>query len=238
MKTQPNLFAMEAEPAPLAVSETPQARLDRFGRGALSDAELLALVLGTGSGSLTIAHRMMAQAGSLARMAAWTESEFIAAGTKRGSAGRLMAAIELARRIVLPAGDVPPLLTSAQAVAAHFAPLVLGLEIEKFWVCCLNRKNRLLKAVEITSGTATCSLAHPREVFRAAIREGASAVICVHNHPSGDPAPSSADIQVTRQLREAAKALDISLLDHIVIGRAECDTFGKGYYSFREAGLC
>jgi DNA repair protein RadC len=109
--------------------------------------------------------------------------------------------------------------------------------VEKFWVLCLNRKNRLLKQVEITSGTATSSLAHPREVFRAAIRHGATAVVCVHNHPSGDPAPSAADVQVTRQLREAAKAVDIDLLDHVIVGRKSVDPAGVGYYSFRDAGL-
>ena len=91
--------------------------------------------------------------------------------------------------------------------------------------------------VEITSGTATSSLAHPREVFRCAIREGATAVVCVHNHPSGDPGPSAADVQVTRQLREAAKAVDIELLDHVIIGRAGADPTGLGHYSFRAAGV-
>jgi len=92
--------------------------------------------------------------------------------------------------------------------------------VEKFWVLCLNRKNRLMKRIEVTSGTATAALAHPREVFREAVRETAAAVVCVHNHPSGDPAPSTADIHVTRQLREAARTLDIELLDHVIVGQA------------------
>ena len=86
--------------------------------------------------------------------------------------------------------------------------LSIGIVVEKFWVLCLNRKNRLIRRHEATSGTASSSLVHPREVFREAIRLGASAAICAHNHPSGDPAPSAADIQVTRQLREAARTLD------------------------------
>ena len=84
---------------------------------------------------------------------------------------------------------------------------------------------------------ATSALAHPREVFRCAIREAATGVVCVHNHPSGDPAPSAADLQITRQLREAAKAVDIELLDHVIIGREGADPQGRGYYSFREAGI-
>ncbi|HXA15049.1 MAG TPA: JAB domain-containing protein, partial [Opitutaceae bacterium] len=81
------------------------------------------------------------------------------------------------------------------------------------------------------------TLVHPREVFRAAIREGAAAIICAHNHPSGDPMPSAADLQVTRQLREAAKIVDIILLDHVIIGRAAADPSGTGHYSFRTTGL-
>ncbi|MGH7944543.1 MAG: JAB domain-containing protein, partial [Opitutaceae bacterium] len=94
-----------------------------------------------------------------------------------------------------------------------------------------------IKRVEISSGTATAALAHPREVFRAAVRESAASIICAHNHPSGDPAPSAPDLHVTRQLREAAKAVDIELLDHVIVGRTGSDPAGKGYFSFREAGM-
>jgi DNA repair protein RadC len=102
---------------------------------------------------------------------------------------------------------------------------------------CLNRKNRLRKLVELTSGTATATLAHPREVFRTAVQHGATAIVCVHNHPSGDPAPSGQDQQLTRRLREAARALDIELHDHVIVGNAIADPAGLGYYSFRTAGL-
>jgi DNA repair protein RadC len=89
----------------------------------------------------------------------------------------------------------------------------------------------------ISLGTLTCTLVHPREVLRAAIVASAAAIICGHNHPSGDPAPSAADIQLTRQLREACVAVDIPLLDHVVVGERDGDPMGKGYYSFREVGL-
>lgn len=110
-------------------------------------------------------------------------------------------------------------------------------EQEQFWVILLNRKNYPKGRHLVTIGTATAALAHPREVFRAAIVGSATAIVCVHNHPSGDPSPSAADIQLTRQLREAASAIDIPLLDHIVIGDKTQDPLGRGYYSFREAGL-
>jgi DNA repair protein RadC len=108
---------------------------------------------------------------------------------------------------------------------------------EAFYVICLNRKNRPLGRHRITLGTATSCLAHPREVYRIAVLMGASAIICVHNHPSGDPAPSSADVQLTRQMRDAAKIMDIELLDHVIIGNREDDPRGVGHYSFREAGV-
>ena len=133
--------------------------------------------------------------------------------------------------------STPPILNRPEVIVAHFATTVAGLQVEKFWVLCLNRKNRLLKQVEVTSGTATAALAHPREVFRAAIRESAAAIACVHNHPSGDPAPSAPDMHVTRQLREAAKAVDIDLLDHVIIGRPDADPLGIGHFSFRSAGV-
>ena len=108
---------------------------------------------------------------------------------------------------------------------------------EMFYVVCLSRKNRPLGRHRVTMGTATAALAHPREVFRVAILANACAVVCVHNHPSGDPSPSAADIQLTRQLREASAIMDIPLLDHLVIGDRDDDPLGVGFYSFRSAGL-
>ena len=108
---------------------------------------------------------------------------------------------------------------------------------EMFYVVCLNRKNRPLGRHRVTIGTATAALAHPREVFRIAILASASAIVCVHNHPSGDPAPSSADVQITHLLREASKTIEISMLDHVIIGTKEDDPIGMGFYSFRNAGL-
>jgi len=130
------------------------------------------------------------------------------------------------------------LLSTPEAVYAYMKDV---LEVhpmhEVFYVILLNRKNRPLGRIAITSGTATAALAHPREVFRPAIIGGATAIICAHNHPSGDPAPSSADIQLTRQLREASKTVDIDFIDHVILGHADCDPTGLGYFSFRSAGL-
>jgi DNA repair protein RadC len=108
---------------------------------------------------------------------------------------------------------------------------------ESFYVVCLNRKNRPLCRTRITIGTATSALAHPREIFRAAVLASACAIVCVHNHPSGDPAPSSADLTVTRQIRDAGQLMGIDLLDHVIIGTKEDDPTGRGYYSFSGAGI-
>lgn len=228
--------------APLiACGEQPQQRFERFGAGALSDTELIAIMLHTGirgHSVLGLASQLITQAGSIAGLASWQTEDFRRLkGIGQAKGRQLAALIEIARRMIKqPAGDAP-MLNRPELIAAYMAPYTRGLDVEKFWVVCLNRKNRLKKLVEVTSGTATSSLAHPREVFRSAVQHGATAIACVHNHPSGDPAPSSADVQVTRQLREAAKALDIELLDHVVVGNTSADPTGLGYYSFRQAGV-
>lgn len=225
----------------LAVSERPQERLERLGPAALSDTELLAMLLRSGSRGinvLEVAQKLIAEAGSLAELVKWQDTDFRQIkGIGPVKAAQFITVMEIARRVRASERDVAPMLNRPALVLAHFQPLLAGLAIEKFWVLCLNRKNRLLKLVEITSGTATSSLAHPREVFRQAIRHGASAVICVHNHPSGDPAPSAADIQVTRQLREASKTVDIEMTDHVILGHPSADPRGLGFYSFREGGM-
>lgn len=108
---------------------------------------------------------------------------------------------------------------------------------EAFYCVYLDRKHHPLARHMITLGTATATLVSPREVFRGAILAGAISLVVSHNHPSGDPAPSAADIQVTRMLREAAKIIDIDLADHVIAGDAKADPLGVGYYSFRKAGL-
>lgn len=246
MNPPPNA-ALPSHPYPanriqiLPANERPQERLEKLGAAALSDCELLAMLLRSGTRGqdvLTLASRLISDAGSLSALLAWHEADYRSLrGIGRVKALQLVAAMEVARRAIrLPAAE-SPVLNRADLIAAHLESVTSGIEVEKFWVLCLNRRNRLRKTVEVTSGTATAALAHPREVFRSAIREASAAVVCAHNHPSGDPSPSAADIQLTRQLREAAAAVDIPLLDHVIIGRRGADPLGRGYYSFREAGL-
>ena len=108
---------------------------------------------------------------------------------------------------------------------------------ESFWVICLDRKNKPISRTMVTLGTLTSTLAHPREVFKIAILASAAAIVVSHNHPSGDPTPSSADLALTKQLREAAKIIGIDLIDHVVTGTREDDPTHVGHYSFRSAGI-
>ncbi len=226
---------------PMACGEEPQERLETFGAAALSDTELLALVLQRGipaRHAVDLASRLMLEAGSLQGLLGLHGRDLERlAGMNRAKARQLVAVTEIARRMMQPARSAAPDLGSGERIARHFAGLVQGLEVEKFWVVCLNRKCRLRKVVELTSGTSTSTLVHPRDVYRVALREGAVSIVGVHNHPSGDPAPSASDIAVTRQLREAARMIDVDFLDHVVIGRVAEDPRGKGYFSFREANL-
>ena len=173
----------------LIAAERPQERLERLGAGALADAELLAMILRSGTRGrdvLGVATGLLCEAGSLASLFRWKEPDFRRVrGIGRIKALQLVAVAEVARRALEQRRGEDPLLNTAASVAEHLGPVAAGLDIEKFWVLCLNRRNRLLRRVEITSGTATCTLAHPREVFRAAIRESAAAIVCAHNHPSG-----------------------------------------------------
>ena len=210
------------------------------GPSALSDAELLAVILRSGTRRmdvLSLSHEILRGIGSLRGLLRMTPDDLRNyPGIGQVKALQLQATIEVARRI-LSSGEAAPLMDSPEKVYNWLKPTADGEAVEKFWVLSLNRKNRLLRCEAVTSGTATASLVHPREVFREAIRNSASALVCAHNHPSGDPSPSQADIRATRQLREAAKVLQLDLLDHVIIGQTEHDPSGTGYYSFAEAGL-
>ena len=225
----------------IACGEQPQQRFESFGAGALSDTELIAIMLHTGirgHSVLGLASQLIAQAGSIAGLASWLPEDFQRLKGIGPAKGRqLTALIEIGRRMIKQPAGQPPVLNRPELIAAYMAPYARGLEVEKFWVLCLNRKNRLKKLVEVTSGTATAALAHPREVFRNAVQYRATAIACIHNHVTGDPAPSSADTQVTRLLRDASRTMDIELLDHVIVGDAAADPAGLGYYSFRQAGI-
>ena len=216
-------------------TERPRERLKAHGAHALSSAELLAIVLGTGAAgrsALGLAHEVLAWAdGSLRRIA----GQPVAALTKLAGIGAaraiaVHAALELGRRAACEERDDGAPMRSPRDVFAVFAPRLEDLPVEEFHVAVLDSQHRLERDVTITRGILNSSLVHPREVFREAIAERAAAVILVHNHPSGDPTPSPDDRVVTEQLAAAGRLLDIPVHDHVIIGRGR-------YMSFAEAGL-
>lgn len=223
-----------------APHERPQERLERLGPRALRDAELLAMLLRTGTAGenvLAVSEGLIRRGGTLKGLLGWSADDFVASrGLGRIKALQLLTVFEIARRVLEDRSETP-LLDSPDKVAALLAPEAFALDVERCWVLCVNVKNRLIRRETITSGTATASLLHPREVFRPAIRTGAAGVIVVHNHPSGDPSPSKADLDMTRRLADAARILGITLSDHVVLGRPEADPTGRGRFSFAEAGL-
>ncbi|MFW5883785.1 MAG: RadC family protein [Verrucomicrobiota bacterium] len=223
----------------IASQERPQERLERYGAEALSDTELLAMLLRSGSVRLDVlglSTRLIREAGSLNGLLKWRAEDFQKMpGIGRVKALQLVTVMEVARRVLsLEALEPEPDVSTPERVYQLFRSIVAGLEVEKSWVLCCNRRLRMQRRVEITSGLADSTIIHPREVFREAIRHGASCVMIVHNHPGGDPHPSRADIRATKQLRKAADTLGIHLLDHIIIGDPLNDPMGQGFYSFSE----
>ena len=225
----------------MTADDQPRERLRRLGPRALLDSELLALMVGLtarGRPPESVADAILGESGGLSALAAWEMPDFSRVnGLGPAKAAELVAALEIARRVRERAQDPGERLDAPAKVWMRLEPLAAGLSVEKCWALCLNRRNRLLALHEVSSGTATSSLLHPREVFRQALRHSAAAVIVAHNHPSGDPAPSHADRAVTRQLVEAGRMIGVELLDHVIIGRPESDPTSKGWFSFGEAGL-
>jgi DNA repair protein RadC len=216
-------------------AERPRERLKAHGAHALSSAELLAIIVGSGGAgrsALGLAHEVLAWAdGSLRRIA----GQPVAALTKLAGIGSaraiaVHAALELGRRAASEEREDGAPLRSPRDVFAVFSPRLEDLPVEEFHVAVLDSQHRLERDVTVTRGILNSSLVHPREVFREAIAERAAAVILVHNHPSGDPTPSPDDRVVTEQLAAAGRLLDIPVHDHVIIGRGR-------YVSFAEAGL-
>ena len=219
----------------LPLTERPRERLKSLGSHALSSAELLAVLLGSGtanSSALQVGQLLLAAAGgSLRRMAMQPVASLTATcGVGMARAVTVHAALELGRRLASEVRDDGAPVRSPRDVARLFAPRLEDLPVEEFHVAVLDAQHRLERDVTVTRGILTSSLVHPREVFREAIAERAAAVILVHNHPSGDPTPSADDRLVTEQLVAAGKLLDIPVHDHIIIGRGR-------YISFAETGL-
>lgn len=203
--------------------ERPRERLRHVGVHNLSICELLTLVVGSGMAGVTasaVARRLQDRFESLASLAAADVATLErVAGVGPAIASRLAAALELGRRSAVQAEPLERPIRGPQDVYRRMGPRLRDVAQEEFHALLLNTRHRVVREVFVTRGILDASLIHPREVFRIAVSEGAAGIILVHNHPSGDPAPSPEDRAVTRQLGEAGRALGIPVLDHVVIGR-------------------
>jgi DNA repair protein RadC len=218
--------------------ERPRERLMKLGTEALSEAQLLAIVLSTGEASsgqsaLDLALHLLQTFEGLRALDAASIAELCQTkGIGPAKATTIKAALELGKRL----SREPPVrkvkVTAPRDLVNYFQPHLQYLRKEVFKVVLLDTKHQMLKDVTVSEGSLSASLVHPREAFLPAIKESAAAVIFLHNYPSGDPTPSSEDKELTLRLAEVGQLVGISVLDHIIIGAGT-----PGYISFRDAGL-
>lgn len=218
----------------MAEHDRPRERLIQVGPGAISSAELLAIVLRTGSGGenvLRLAERLLIRFGSIPGLAKATIPELMTVkGIGQAKAVEIKAALEIGRRLMASAPEEKPRVSSPADAANLLMSEMMFLEQEHLRLILLDTRNRVLGTPNIYVGSLNTSVIRIGELFRAAIKANAAAFIVAHNHPSGDPSPSPEDVNVTRQLVAAGKLLDLEVLDHIVIGH-------QRFVSLKERGL-
>ena len=196
----------------------PRERLQRHGQSTLSDAELLAVILGSaGKNVIETAHELISRYG-LARLSSCSLTELRRIdGIGEAKASLILALFELVKRQSMATKQRKPI-RSPQDVYDFCYPLIGRQDKEHFMVIHLDTRNRVIKYETISIGTLNSSLIHPREVFKSAIKDSANTLIIVHNHPSGDPTPSEEDKEITQNIFKAGKLLSINVLDHVIIG--------------------
>ena len=214
--------------------DRPRERMMEFGAGALSHTELLAILLRTGTrreSAVHLAGRILQSCGSLSGLVDMSMEEMTAIrGIGPAKAVQLRAGIELGRRLSRAGREERLTVRRPQDAADYLMEQLRYLKKEHFICLFLNTKNQLIAQETLSVGTLNASLVHPREVFRAAIKCSSASLICVHNHPSGDPTPSPEDVSLTRRLVEAGELVGIDVLDHLVIGE-------QSFVSLKERGL-
>ena len=216
----------------LPIDDRPREKLINNGAAALTDSELLAILIGSGTqekSALDIARDLTADNGILKNIALVHDVKELAKtkGLGRAKAALILAALELGRRIASAGPLVRDSITSPEDGVALLMPRLRYESKEHFLVVLLNSKNKVLEIEQISEGSLNSSVVHPREVFAPAVLHHAAAILTAHNHPSGDPTPSKEDKDLTNTLVQAGKYMGIPVLDHIIIGDAK-------YFSFKE----
>jgi len=223
----------------LPVNERPRERLIEQGADALKNSELIAILLRTGLKGLSaiqVAEQLLQKFGTLDNLSrASIEDLRQIKGVGRDKAIALKGAFTLARRMAMEIRRESPTLDGPEVIADLLREENRSYNVELFQVVLLNTRRKLIRVEKISQGTLDTILVHPREVFKCAIAANAAAIVLVHNHPSGDPTPSEADIKVTRDLIRAGQLLKIEVLDHVIIGRAT-DERHRDFVSLRELG--
>ena len=219
----------------LPQGERPRERLKQHGPKHLNNTELIAILLRTGmtgENVISLSSRVLTALGGLAGLGRSSFAELCSQrGLSEAKACQLLAAVELGRRFVSLAPEERVVINSPQDVANLLMAEMAVLDQEHLKALLLNTKNEVLGIREIYVGNVNSSVVRPAEVFRPAVRDNATSVIVVHNHPSGDPTPSPEDVSITRNLIEAGKMMAVDVLDHLVIGS------GNRFVSLKEAGL-
>ena len=223
----------------LPYSERPRERLVAEGADSLKKADLLAIILRTGTkgfSAIQVAEQLIAKYQSLDNLSRASIDQLCEIkGIGRDKAVTLVAAFTLARLMAREIRAESPVLDTPDRVADLMREDNRAYTVECFQVLLLNTRRKLMRVEIISQGTLDTILVHPREVFKPAVAVGAAAIVLVHNHPSGDPSPSEADIKVTRDLIRAGQLLKIEVLDHVILGRSS-DERQKDYVSLRELG--
>ena len=223
----------------MAAKDRPRERLAADGAEALSNADLVAILLRTGMkgySAIHIAQQLLARFGTLEELARASLDQLRQVkGVGRDKAIALKSAFTLAQRMARELQQETPVLDTPERIADLLREENRLYDVEHFQAVLLNTRRKLIRVEQISQGTLDTILVHPREVFKLAIAANASAVVLVHNHPSGDPTPSEADIKVTRDLIRAGHLLKIEVLDHVIIGKRTAER-AKDFLSLRELG--
>lgn len=219
----------------LPIDDRPREKLLLRGSQNLTDAELLAILLRTGTKGKSVilmAQEIINKENNLAQLAAKSSADLIkTSGVGKDKAATLLAAFEISRRILSQTKwYAQKKITSPADVAEIFIPLLRDELKEQFIVVCLSSANKIIRFEKISIGNLNSSVVHPREIFKVAIENNSASIILIHNHPSENPEPSNEDISITKKLVESGKIMDIPIFDHIIIA-------GNSYTSFVERRL-